>query len=63
MSGEQWACRVCGKVGPGRIPKGGDGSEIFPTRHKHEGKLCPGYVEAAEPVKADKDNRRQDPEE
>ena len=62
MSDEQWSCRVCGKVGPGRIPKGGDGSEIYPTRHKHEGKLCQGYFEAADPV-PDKDNRRQDPEE
>ena len=56
MNVEQWACSVCGKVGPGRIPKGGDGSEIFPTRHKHGGKLCVGYCEAAQLVKPSGDD-------
>ena len=53
MSIERWKCRVCGKIGLGRIPKGGDGTEILPTRHKHQGKLCPGYIEAAIPVDDD----------
>ena len=35
-------CRDCDKLTSGRVPKGGDGSFVFPRRHKIKGKDCPG---------------------
>ncbi|MCR6673254.1 hypothetical protein [Devosia ginsengisoli] len=43
-------CRVCGKIVNGRVPAGGDGSALFPWRHRASGKfgpVCDGsYTEA-----------------
>jgi len=52
---EKVKCSVCGRIVSGRIPKGGDGSILFPYRHKktiNKDKLawfeyCPGYRQFA----------------
>ena len=35
-------CVICGKLTAGRFPKGGDGTFIFPRKHRHNGKSCHG---------------------
>lgn len=37
-------CRICDKVTAGRVPARGDGSALFPTRHKKpDGSWCDGH--------------------
>lgn len=31
-------CAVCGHVGPGYVPKGGDGSLLYPYPHTNKGR-------------------------
>lgn len=40
-------CSFCGKETKGRVPKGGDGSFVYPARHKVNGKNCPGNIKEA----------------
>lgn len=50
-------CSECGKVVSGRVPAGGDGSALFPWRHRAGGKfgqICTGtYTECQEDKDAD----------
>jgi hypothetical protein len=43
----KFECNVCGKLTSGRVPKEGDGSFVFPRRHKVKGKDCPGNIKEA----------------
>ncbi len=50
-------CGVCGKLTAGKVPKNGDGTLIFPRRHRVKGILCKGIFIAAEWIDVD----NQDP--
>jgi hypothetical protein len=45
-------CLVCGYVSSGRRPKGGDGSLVYPRRHKSGGVQCAGNLQGTEWVQA-----------
>jgi len=50
-----WRCKVCGKVTAGRLPRAGrhvgDGTFMFPRRHKgSDGQPCRGNIQEAEMV-------------
>lgn len=34
ISDDRVKCAICGHTGPGRVPKGGDGSALHPYPHK-----------------------------
>ncbi len=58
----RFKCVVCGLVTVGTLPRGpwgaeGDGSELWPTRHKVNGKPCPGNDRFAEWVTRPKTER------
>lgn len=40
-------CAACGSLRAGRVPEGGDGSELRPWWHKHDGVPCPGTYASA----------------
>jgi hypothetical protein len=45
VSGVRVQCPVCGKKGGSRMPRGGDGSLLYPRRHpdpKNPNEPCPG---------------------
>ncbi len=44
----QFKCARCGKVTSGRQPRRGDGSLVYPRRHRIAGKLCEGSFEEAQ---------------
>lgn len=47
----RWKCRGCGKLTAGRLPKGGDGSFMYPRRHDGpDGQPCDGNIDEADPV-------------
>lgn len=54
----RFKCKACDTVSDGRRPRGGwgergDGTVIYPRRHKVEGVACPGNIEPAEWVRVD----------
>ena len=61
-------CCTCGRVVPGRVPKGGDGTARLPYKHKtRDGRVCDGHLYEAEWVdeprnKGWKMNRKTDAE-
>jgi hypothetical protein len=38
----RYECSTCGALTAGRKPRGGDGSLMYPRRHKIDGESCPG---------------------
>ena len=48
----KYKCLICGKKVRAKIPAGGDGSTVFPYRHKGPGgNACEGRFYEAEPLK------------
>lgn len=51
----RFKCKTCGKITAGRRPGKtwyrSDGTAMFPRRHNHNGKPCPGNIEEAEWIK------------
>lgn len=47
--GEVVTCQLCGRETVGRVPKGGDGSQINPSRHRVHpyGVWCSGHKESS----------------
>lgn len=41
----KFKCSVCGKIGGGKMAKGGDGSFYYPRKHYNQNSLDPDYCE------------------
>ena len=42
-------CVICGKITSGKMAKNGDGTFIYPRKHKHNGIECEGNYYEADP--------------
>lgn len=51
-------CTHCQKITVGRVPKGGDGSVLFPNWHGRDGRKCPGVFSEGQLIAAAKTNAK-----